>query len=101
TAGFEAQGRREASVLGSRGRIVIHEPLWRPNRVTVEPAGSPPRLHEAPQPGRGYQHEAAEVMRLVADGRTECGWVSHDETLRRMELMDALRARWGLRYPGE
>lgn len=101
TAGFEAQGRREAAVLGSRGRMTIHEPLWRPHRITIEPADAPPRVHEAPQPGRGYQHEVAEVMRLVADGRTECAWVSHEATLRRMELMDALRARWGLRYPGE
>lgn len=101
TAGFEAQGRCEAAVLGACGRLVIHEPLWRPHRITVETAGSLPEVREAPQPGRGYQHEAAEVMRLVAEGRTECGWVPHDETLRRMELMDALRARWGLRYPGE
>lgn len=101
TAGFEAQGRREAAVFGTRGRLVIHEPMWRPVRLTVEAAGTAPRVHEAPQPGRGYQHEAAEVMRLVAAGATECPLVPHGETLRRMEFMDALRARWGVRYPGE
>ncbi|MBM4154033.1 MAG: Gfo/Idh/MocA family oxidoreductase [Lentisphaerae bacterium] len=101
TAGFEAQGRREAAVLGTRGRLVVHEPMWRPSRVTVEPAGGEARTIESPQPGRGYQHEAAEVMRLVAAGATECPFVPHAETLRRMELMDGLRARWGVRYPGE
>ncbi len=100
-AGFEAQGRREAAVLGTQGRLVIHEPMWRPVRVTVEPAGGPARGIESPQPGRGYQHEAAEVMRLVAAGATESPLVPHDETVRRMALMDALRARWGVRYPGE
>jgi predicted dehydrogenase len=101
TAGFEAQGRREAAVLGTCGRLVLHEPLWRPSRLTVEPAGGAAHTIESPQPGRGYQHEAAEVMRLVGAGATECPLVPHGETLRRMALMDALRARWGVRYRGE
>jgi hypothetical protein len=54
-----------------------------------------------PFAGNGYQYEAAEVMACLRAGKLESDLMPLDETLSLMETMDALRAQWGLRYPGE
>jgi predicted dehydrogenase len=51
--------------------------------------------------GRGYQYEAAEVMRCLRAGETESPLQTLDETLAILEAMDALRRSWSLVYPGE
>ncbi|MDD8026762.1 MAG: Gfo/Idh/MocA family oxidoreductase [Acidobacteriota bacterium] len=59
------------------------------------------RSIRAPYPGNGLQYEAAEVMRCLHDGLTESPVMPWAETLAIMETMDAIRAQWGLVYPGE
>ncbi|MCH9275558.1 Gfo/Idh/MocA family oxidoreductase [Bifidobacterium amazonense] len=49
----------------------------------------------------GYEYEVAAAANAILDGRGECAEMPHADTLRIMELMDALRDRWGLRYPFE
>ena len=40
-------------------------------------------------------------MRALESGELECPDMPHAETIRVMELMDALRAQWGVKYPFE
>jgi len=49
----------------------------------------------------GYNYEAAEAMRCLREGRPESSIMPLDETLAIMRTMDAIRAQWGLKYPGE
>ena len=49
----------------------------------------------------GYQYEAAAVMDCLRAGQTESDVMPLDESLAIMEVMDELRAQWGLAYPGE
>lgn len=101
TAGFAAHTRREAAVYGEGGRIVVHEPFWRPWKVSLVRDGAAPEVREFPVAGRGYQYEIAEVGRLVREGRLESDLVPLDETLALQRLMDGVRAEWGMAYPGE
>jgi predicted dehydrogenase len=54
-----------------------------------------------PVVGNGYNYEAAEVMRCLRAGECESPVMPLDETLRIMQVMDEIRAQWGLKYPGE
>ena len=38
-------------------------------------------------------------MEAIAHGWLECPQMPHAETIRMMEVMDQLRADWGLKYP--
>ena len=51
--------------------------------------------------GEGYHYEAAAVMECLRKGDTECPRMPLDETLAILEVMDGLRASWGLSYPGD
>ncbi|RSX54420.1 oxidoreductase [Bifidobacterium goeldii] len=49
----------------------------------------------------GYEYEVADAANAILDGRTQCEAMPHADTLRIMELMDQIRAAWGLKYPFE
>ncbi|GAB4574869.1 MAG: Gfo/Idh/MocA family oxidoreductase [Anaerolineae bacterium] len=92
---------QEAIVAGTEGYIRVHEPFFRPDRLTLAIAGQEPQTVTRPFSGNGYAHEVAEVHACLRTGRTESAIMPLDETLALMRLMDDLRADWGVRYPGE
>lgn len=51
--------------------------------------------------GTGFEPEVQAVAAALAAGCTECPALPAAETLRVLRAADALRALWGVRYPGE
>jgi len=90
-----------AYLLGTKGRIHIHSPWWKPQTLTLSVNGRADEVIQIPFQGNGYNYEAAEVARCLREGRTESGTMSLDETLSIMKTMDAIRAQWNLKYPME
>ena len=91
---------QEAALYGAAG-IIRMNPFWSGYKMTLSVTGQPDQLLEFPFQGTGMNCEAAEVMRCIADGRTESDILPLDETLRVMQTLDTLRAQWGLTYPME
>ena len=59
------------------------------------------RTHAIPAQLTGYEYEVASTATALRAHAIECPEMPHADTLRMMELMDDIRERWGLRYPGE
>lgn len=57
--------------------------------------------YDVPAQLTGYEYEVAAAAQALLDGCAECSEMPHADTLRIMELMDSLRADWGLVYPFE
>ena len=57
--------------------------------------------YAAPMQVTGYEYEVQSAMRAIREGALECPEMPHFETLFMMQLMDNIRAAWGLRYPYE
>ena len=57
--------------------------------------------HAIPAQLTGYEYEVASTATALRAHAIECPEMPHADTLRMMELMDDIRERWGLRYPGE
>ena len=91
----------EAILLGTRGQIRIHNWWIHPDRLTLSVSGKEAVTIEMPFAGNGYQFEAAEAMACLRAGELESDLMPLDETLSIVETMDAIRTRWGLRFPGE
>jgi predicted dehydrogenase len=92
---------QEAVIMGTKGRIKIAPTWWKPERFTLTVSGQPVQVFELPFTGNGYNYEAMEVMRCLRAGLLESPIMPHDETLSIMQTLDAVRAPWGLVYPGE
>ena len=57
--------------------------------------------HDVPTQLTGYEYQVAGAANAILDGLTECAAMPHADTVRIMELMDQVRAQWGLAYPFE
>jgi predicted dehydrogenase len=92
---------QEAILSGTRGRVRIHSPWWKPVAMTLSRDGKPDERLGFPHDGNGYEHEAREVMACLRGGKLESPLMPLDESLSIMETLDAIRAQWGLKYPME
>ena len=63
--------------------------------------GAPRETIRFDNTGTGFEPEVRAVAAALAAGRTECPALPAAETLRVLRAADALRALWGVRYPGE
>ncbi len=87
-----------ASITGTAGRIDLPEPFFRPGGFTLHRAGAEPETIAEELAGSGYQYEAIEVQRCLAQGLTESPLVPHAATLEIMGLLDDIRAQIGVSY---
>ncbi|MFC5905966.1 Gfo/Idh/MocA family protein [Streptacidiphilus monticola] len=104
SCGITAGSPVRAVVAGDLGRIEVPSPFFRADRFTWYRADGDPTAGETvelPRRGRGYVHEAEEVMRCLRAGLLESPSVSRQDTLDVMAVLDAARAQIGVRYPGE
>jgi predicted dehydrogenase len=98
----ETRGPNTATVLGTRGRIEIAPVWYAPTKVTLY--GEDKSVTDTFEPavsGRGMQFQAAEVERLLREGKTASPLLTPDESVTIMATLDEVRAAIGLRYPGE
>lgn len=102
TCSIGAENAGAASVSGTKGRIDLPRGFLSADGFTLHRRGADPEEFRFPaSQGLGYHVEAAEVMRCLRAGLTESPLVPLDGTLAVMTTLDTIRARTGVRYPGE
>ncbi|WP_324650393.1 Gfo/Idh/MocA family oxidoreductase [Georgenia sp. H159] len=94
-----ARTPNRAAISGTEGTIEIDGAFWAPTAFTVTRGDIQTTVR--PRHEGGFQYEAAEVARCVADGRRESDTLSWDDTLAVMTTMDEVRRQVGVVYPGE
>ena len=102
-AGTACRSDRRCSICGTKGYIVV-ENVNNPEKVTLYLDEENHAIaHDIPLPKQisGYEYQVRSCMKALAEGALECPEMPHSETIRIMELMDALRAQWGVKYPFE
>jgi hypothetical protein len=88
-------------ILGTAGRIHLPVAFGGAQEVRLITAGET-LIRRFDEPAeRMFRHEIAEVNRCLREGLRESPVMPLDESVAIMETMDALRAQWGVIYPGE
>lgn len=101
SASLQLDTPKQAFICGTEGRFHLPAPWWKPSEAyLVRNDGSQEHLLY-PYEGDGLQFEIRHVHDCLRQGMTESPWMPLDETLLIMRTLDALRAQWGMRYPGE
>lgn len=98
---MRARRMPDMEILGTRGRILLHGPIFNPAGYTVTRPDGSQSHHELPRAGTGYGYQIVEVMRCLRDGLTESDVMPLDETLSIMQTMDDARRHFGLRYSAD
>ena len=96
-----ARSDRRGIIFGEKGYIVV-QGINNPRSVSVYDLDDNLLAHyDAPKQISGYEYEFLEAERCIREGKRESDSTPLRHTIRIMELMDAMRARWGLVYPQE
>jgi predicted dehydrogenase len=120
SASLRARLSNEAVIIGTKGKITICEPFYRPYRLSIInfshdapevklsfKAGNklmkiikrPSEIVQQAVEGNGYNYEASEVMECLRRKDLESKIMPLDESLKIIEIMDTVRFQWGLKYP--
>lgn len=92
--------RNEAVIHGTEGCIVLPSMNKAPS-ATLYKNGQEVETYADDRLGKGYEYEADEVGRSILAGRTDCEWLAPEWSLQVMQVLDALRDQWDLKYPFE
>jgi predicted dehydrogenase len=95
-----------ATVFGSDGCIDITPPFYAAQQLRVMRGvrgweDTPVQVIDKPWRGNRYVAQVEEVNRCLRAGLAESPAMPLDETVALVGWMDAMRAQFGLRYPGE
>ena len=96
----QAKTATTAVIAGKDGRIEVAGDFYRPTSFTVTRDDGSWWSYDREVDG-GFQYQAAEVARRVAEGATESPRITVDNTLEVMRTLDEIRRQVGVVYPGE
>lgn len=95
---FIEERPRDAIITGTRGIIKVPCFPGADRLVVTRPGSAPETIQCAPA---GFEYEIREFHRCLREGLIESPGMTHRETLEVIQTADALRALWGMKYPGE
>ncbi len=101
TAGMTSRSDRKGIFYGEKGYIIV-ENINNPQSVSVFDTNDKllQRI-ETPSGISGYEYEFLECAKALEEGRTQTWSMPLADSVRMMEIMDAVRAKWGFVYPFE
>lgn len=100
TTSLLSAGANRATIAGTEARIEIDRTWYSPTTFSlISRDGDLLERYDTPHDGRGLRHQAAEVGRALAEGRTESEIMPLDETVAIMRTLDEIRSQIGLTYP--
>ena len=99
TTSLAAASNNPAAIYGTEARLEIDGWFYTPTSFRVIARdGTELERYDVPDPGRGMQHEAAEVNRCLRAGLTESPLLPLDETVAIIDVLDEVRRQIGLDY---
>lgn len=102
TACMSAAGPVTASVVGTFGRLEIDNSFYYQTSFRVyNQGGEVIQRYNEKIDGVGRQYQGQHLEKCVAAGLTESPVLSATESVKIMELMDAIRQEIGVKYPSE
>lgn len=96
-----AQSDREGVINGDKGYIEVQNINNCEEIRVFDLDRKMTARYEVPAQINGYEYEVLACRDALARGALECPQMPLDETIRIMELMDEIRAGFGIVYPGE
>ena len=96
-----AQTPCRAIVSGVNGWLEIDRTFYNPTTMRVHLYDGTTTEYPSNYQGHGLREQAIEFANIVRTGKFESEYLTHKHTLEIMELMDLIRDKIGLKYPGE
>lgn len=90
---------RSGAIFGRKGYIEITN-INNPEEIRVYNAEYQLiKTYEIPKQITGFEYQIESCVKTIANHQTECPEITHDESIKVMEIMDQIRASWGYEIP--
>lgn len=96
-----AQTPCRAVISGVNGWVEIDRTFYNPSSMRVHLYDGSVTEYPSKYQGHGLREQALEFEKIVRSGKFESEFLTHKHTLEVMDLMDRIRSKIGLTYPGE
>ena len=103
SAGAESRSDRLGYIGGTEGYLLV-ENVNNPEKITLYKASEDHAIpHDIPLPKQltGFEYQVRACKEALENGWIECPQMTHQQSIRMMEIMDGFRAQWGMVYPEE
>lgn len=100
TSTFLTNTLNDFLIYGENGYVRIHGNFWESTQATLSVNGKE-TTESRPFAASGFEGEVKEAMKCFRSGKIESPGMTHEQTLKNMELMDGIRNMVGLIYPFE
>lgn len=98
-SGIHGKSDSQGVFYGSHGCMIV-ENINNPEKIKIyDKDRNLLREIKVPDQISGYEYEISETIACIRKEKLECSSMPHAETLKIMQIMDALRAEWGVQYP--
>lgn len=98
-SGIHGKSDSQGVFYGSHGCMIV-ENINNPEKIKIyDKDRNLLREIKIPDQISGYEYEISETIACIREKKLECSSMPHAETLKIMQIMDALRAEWGVQYP--
>lgn len=101
SAGATCRSDRRCVISGTQGYLTVDN-VNNPLVIEVYEKNADfacTRRIDVPAQLTGYEYQVMSCLRALERGEIECPEMPHRDSIRIMEIMDELRAQWGMRYP--
>jgi len=96
---FHAEKAVEATVHGTKGKIVFDSPWHEASHFSVFDQSGNEIRHEFDHQGNGYHYEVIEVIKCLNSGALQSNLMSWDDSIALIDLLDQIRDKAGISYP--
>lgn len=95
---FEYHSNMEATICGTKGRIIIH-PIWHmADTYTLINNEGEKKNYILPRKGIGYTHEIQECKKCIQNKMIESNLWTHQNSLELIKILDDIRKKIGLEF---
>jgi predicted dehydrogenase len=97
---FMAQTSSIAEIHGETGKILLPHMFHCPNDVKIIRPDGEEKTISFEFKSNGYNFEAEEVVKCLLAGKTQSDLMSWNDSLELIDMLDSIRKRCGIFYPG-
>jgi scyllo-inositol 2-dehydrogenase (NADP+) len=97
---FMAQSNSIAEIHGETGKILLPHMFHCPNDVIITKLDGEEKIIPFEFKSNGYNFEAEEVVKCLQAGKTQSELMSWNDSLELIDMLDSIRERCGIVYPG-
>lgn len=90
-----------ATITGEKGTLSLPDRFFHADAYTLHLTGQAPQTVEMPYGDNGFEFQAMAVNAAIRNGERESPIISWADSVAIMQMLDDIRAPWGLTYPNE